>query len=193
MLLQKIQPEIKKIQHSHKDNREKQAQELLALYKQNKVNPFSGFFLILIQLPILIALFQVFRAGISIEAFKDLYDFIPKPEMVANTFLNLIDLTKPNIIIVGLAALAQYFQGRLTSPKTAKNQELSPAEKVGRQMIFLGPVLTLIFLYKLPAAIGIYWLTTSAFSLVQQIFINRSLNKDSNNHGRDSNEIKNTA
>lgn len=192
-LLQKIQPEIKRIQHDHKDNREKQAQELLTLYKQHKVNPFSNFFLILVQIPILIALFQVFKTGISPESLEDLYRFVSKPEMVANTFLNLIDLTKPNIIIVGLSSITQYFQGLLSSPKTQKSQELSQAEKVSRQMIFIGPVFTLIILYKLPAAIGLYWLTTSVFSLIQQTLINRSLNKKSNDYGGDSGKNKNNA
>ena len=59
-LLQKIQPEIQKIQHNHKDNREKQAQELMALYRQHKVSPFSSFLMILVQLPVLIALYRLF-------------------------------------------------------------------------------------------------------------------------------------
>ena len=192
-LLQKIQPTIKQIQHDHKNNREKQAQELLSLYKQHRVNPFSNFFLVLIQLPILIALFQVFRAGISPESLADLYNFVPRPEMVANTFLNLIDLTKPNIIMVGLSAIAQYFQSYIAIPKSAKDtKNLSPAEKVSRQMIFIGPVLTAVILYRLPAAIGIYWLTTSLFSLIQQIIINYSFTRKSDDNRGDSGKTKNT-
>jgi len=174
-LLQKIQPEVKKIQHDHKHDRERQAQALLALYKQHKVNPFSGFFLLLIQLPILIALYKVFFNGFSGDALADLYNFIPAPTEVNNTLLGLIDLAKPNIIIVGLAAAAQYLQGRLSLSKKTQNQEGSPAERIGKQMVYIGPILTLVILYSLPAAVGLYWSMTSIFSVIQQIFINRSL------------------
>src|SRR3989344_8243509 len=67
-LMQKIQPEIQRIQHEHKENREKQAQALLELYKTHKVNPFSGFLMILVQIPILIVLYQLFLKGFSLEA-----------------------------------------------------------------------------------------------------------------------------
>jgi len=174
-LLQKIQPEVKKIQHDHKGDRERQAQALLSLYKQHKVNPFSGFFLLLIQLPILIALYRVFLKGFGGEALGDLYDFIPTPTEVNNTLLGLIDLGKPNIIIVGLSAAAQYLQSRLSLAKNPKNQESSGAERITKQMTFIGPILTIVVLYSLPAVVGLYWLTTSAFSVIQQIFINRSL------------------
>lgn len=174
-LMRRIQPAIKKIQHDHKGNRERQAQALLELYKQHKVNPFSGFFLILIQLPVLIALYRVFLSDFSQALTANLYGFIPPPAALSNVFLGLINLAEPNIIIVGLAAAAQYFQGKLTLPKTPSQGDVSPAEKISKQMVFIGPLLTLIFLYTLPAAIGLYWLTTAIFSVIQQLLIIRSL------------------
>ncbi len=80
------------------------------------------------------------------------------------------------IIIVAAAAIVQYFQGKLSLPKNNKpTKDLSSAEKIGRQMVFLGPALTLVILYNLPSAIGLYWLTTSLFSVIQQIVINKQL------------------
>ena len=66
-----------------------------------------------------------------------------------------------------------------------KGRELAPAEKVGRQMMYIGPVLTVVILSNLPAAVGLYWFITSAFSVVQQIYINKTLNlkKERNEHG----------
>ena len=159
-LMQKIQPEIEKIQHEHKHDKEKQAQVLMALYKTHKVNPFSGFLLLLIQLPILIALYQV---------------FLHPPLQLTHTFLGLIDLTKSNIIIVGLAAIAQYFQGKLTLPKARSGEEESATARIARQMVFMGPAITLIILWTLPAAVGLYWLVSSLFSLGQQVVINKKI------------------
>lgn len=139
----------------------------MGLYREHRVNPLSSFLLILVQLPILIALYQVFMKGLSIEAgFLEL------------SFLGLIDLSEKSAIIVGLAAAAQYFQGKLSIIKSEKPfKDLTPAERMGRQMIYLGPILTVIFLYffNLPSAVGLYWLTTSLFSVIQQIIINKRL------------------
>ncbi len=184
-LMQKLQPEIKKIQHNHKDDKEKQAQALMELYRMHDVNPFSGFLMILVQLPVLIGLYQVFYKGISPETLVNLYSFIPSPGEVNATLLHLIDLQKPSILMVILAAAAQYVQGKLTLPKVEKGQDLSSAEQVGRQMVYMGPVLTIVILSKMPAAVGLYWLVTSVFTLVQQVYINRTLNikQEKKEHG----------
>lgn len=167
LLLQKLQPELQKIQHDHKNNKEKQAQEMMGLYKKHKVNPFSSFLIILIQLPILIALYRVFLGD-----FSD----------INTLFLGLINLTERSIIIVGLAAVAQYYQGVLALPKQEKGRELSAPEKVGRKMIYFAPILTIVILTTLPSAVGLYWLTTAAFSIVQQIYINKTV-KIGEQHG----------
>ena len=175
-LMQKLQPKIQKIQHDHKGNREKQAQALMALYKQNNVNPFSGFLLILVQLPILIVLYRLFLEGFTPDSFANLYSFVDLPSQFNNTLLGLIDLQTKSIVIVVLAVVLQYLQGKLSLPKTNKDDK-SPASKVGKSMIIIGPVITLVILITLPAAIGVYWFTSSAFSIAQQIIINKQLKK----------------
>ena len=185
IILQRLQPEIKKIQHAHKDNKEKQAAAMMDLYKKHEVNPFSGFLMIIIQLPVLIALYQVFLQGLYPDIFVHLYSFIVSPAHLNPMFLGLIDLEKRSILMVGLAAIAQYWQGRLTLPEIKKGQELSPPERIGRQMVYFGPILTVVILSSLPTAIGLYWLVTGVFSIVQQIYINKTLNleKEKQEHG----------
>ena len=185
IILQRLQPEIKKIQHAHKDNKEKQAAAMMDLYKKHEVNPFSGFLMIIIQLPVLIALYHVFLQGLSPDIFVHLYSFIVSPAHLNPMFLGLIDLEKRSILMVGLAAIAQYWQGRLTLPEIKKGQELSPPERIGRQMVYFGPILTVVILSSLPTAIGLYWLVTGVFSIVQQIYINKTLNleKEKQEHG----------
>ncbi|MBN2197869.1 membrane protein insertase YidC [Candidatus Wolfebacteria bacterium] len=183
-LLQKLAPKIREIQEKHKQDKEKQGRAMLDLYKEHKVNPFSGFLLLLIQLPILFALYKVFLNGFSMEALNNLYSFIPAPEHFNHLFLGIIDLSKRNLIIVLAAAIVQYLLGKLSMAKTNKSvKNLSSAERMtqqmSRQMVYLGPILTILFLYffNLPSAIGIYWFTTSCFSVVQQIMINKKINK----------------
>lgn len=177
-IIQKIQPLVKKIQEDHKNNKEKQTQALLELYRQHRINPFSSFLLLIIQLPILIALYRVFLTGLSNNALFDNYNF-----------LGLINLNQKSFLLVILAALAQYFQGRLMMLKTGPSQ-VGAANRTNRIMLFLGPALTLIILVNLPAALGLYWLTSSLFSLGQQVFINKALKKQK--YGENIGENKKT-
>ncbi|MBU6141794.1 membrane protein insertase YidC [Patescibacteria group bacterium] len=175
-LIQKLQPDIKKIQHQHKDDKEKQAQAMMELYRQHNVNPFSGFLMLLVQLPVLIGLYRVFLQKITPESLTLLYSFVAVPQQINATFLHLLNLQNPSILMVILAAAAQYVQGRLALPKLEKGQELSTADQMTRQMIFIGPVITVVILGTLPSAIGLYWVVTSVFTAGQQIYINKTIN-----------------
>lgn len=188
-LLQRLQPEIKKIQEQNKSDHMKQAQEMMALYRRYKFNPMSGFYLILIQLPILIALYQVILKGFSTEALSDLYGFISTPTIIHSTFLGLIDLTKKyNIAMAVLSAALQYFQGRMSLGKMALKQDT--ALRVTKQMNLIMPVISVVIIYPLPAIIGLYWVTNSLLSLIQQVFINKSLK--SSHHDREFGEQNKT-
>lgn len=174
MVMQEIQPKIKKLQEDHKGDYEKQSRAIMAVYRDHKINPFSGFFLLLIQLPILIALYRIFLDVSHSDVLNNLYSNISSPGELNPWFFGLINLTKPNIVIVGLAALAQYFQGRLALAKSPEAQA-TQAAKIGRKMVWIAPLITLAVLWNLPAAVGLYWLTTSAFSAIQQEAVNRKL------------------
>lgn len=175
--MQNIQPKIKAIQDKHKHNKDKtqQTQEMLAIYKEENLNPFSGFFLILVQLPILFALYRIFLNIFKPESFDNLYSFIPKPESLNPDFLGLINLSENSILLVVLAALLQYLQAKLALSKHVSNPD-SMADRMSKQMVFMGPILTVIVFYKFPAAIALYWAVASLFSVFQQIIINKKLN-----------------
>ena len=174
-VMQRLQPKLKKAQEEHKHDREKQTQAMMALYREHRVNPFSGFFLLLIQLPILIAVYYIFLNSLKPDFLVGLYSFVGAPPTISHFFLGLIDLGRPSILMVGLAAIAQYFQGKLALPKPEKGQEPTQAEQIGRRMVFIGPLITLGIFYNLPAAVSLYWIVTSAFSVLQQIIVNRQL------------------
>lgn len=159
-LMQQLQPKIKEIQDRHKNDKTKQAEALMSLYKEHKINPFSSILLLIIQIPIFIALFDLFSNKIKTYAF------------VSPTLFNLIDLTSKNIVIVLIAALLQYFQTKLMMGKQTGG---GAAVQMQKTMLVIGPVITVLILMNLPSAIGLYWLVFSAFSFVQQIFINKKI------------------
>jgi len=172
-VMQKIQPQIKDITDRHKNNKEEQVKQIMALYKKYRVNPFSSFGLLFLQLPVLIALYLVFLRGLTPDNLSLLYPLVSAPASIHFVFLGLINLKESSIIVVVVAAALQYLQARLTLPKSAAGS--SSAERLGRQMAYIGPVITFLVLINLPSVIGLYWITTSAFSIFQQLIINRSL------------------
>jgi len=163
--LRVIQPHVKRIQEAHKHDREAQGRALLALYKEHGVNPLGSFMLLLVQLPILIALYQV---------------FLYLPEGLNTSFLSLINLHERSIIIVGIAAALQYFLGVISTGE--KGDPNNPSFQIARNMIIIGPLITVLVLYSLPAAVGLYWITTTAFSIIQQMYINKYHGTDTANH-----------
>lgn len=181
MVMQKIQPKLAKLQEEHKGDREKQYKATMDLYREHNVNPFSGFLLLFVQLPVLIALYRIFLAKLTPETLAgSLYPFVHAPEHLNYMLFGLINLESGSILLVALAALSQYFQIKLTLPKDGGTGQ-SPAEKMGRQMMYIGPAITLLIFYRLPAAISLYWTITSLFSIFQQGIINRQLEASSSN------------
>ena len=171
--MQRLQPHVKEIQKNHKDNKEDQAKALLRLYKEHKFNPFSGILLLFIQLPVFIALFQIFN---NTEVLLGIFD--------NHTFLGLFGLDQKNFILVGLATLFQYWQGRLSLPPKSDNiAEKNSAAAFSRSMILMSPFITAIVLINLPSAIALYWTVSNLFSVFQQFIINKKLkDKDYGKH-----------
>jgi len=174
--LQKLQPQIVEVQKKYKNDKEKQAKEILALYKREKINPFSGLLLALIQLPILLALYRVFWGGLNPKGLASLYTFIANPGHINPLFLHLIDLSKPNMVLAVLAGLTQYFQTKMLlppSPPTVVGQSKEPdfAQAMQKQMVYFFPIFTVIILVNLPSALGLYWVVSGLFSIGQQYAI----------------------
>jgi len=172
--LQQLQPKIQEIQKKYKDDKEKQAKEMLALYKTEKINPFSGLLLALIQLPILIALYRVFWSGLNPKELSGLYAFIQNPGHINALFLHIIDLSKPNLVFAVLAGLVQYFQTKMLAPKNiGQKQTGAPdfSQVMQKQMMYFFPAFTVIILIGLPSALGLYWTVSGLFSIIQQYFI----------------------
>ncbi len=173
--LQKLQPKLKEIQNKYKDDKEKQAKEILELYKTEKINPFSGLLLAIIQLPILIALYRVFWDGLNQKKLTALYGFVLNPNHINAFFLHAIDLSKPNIIFAVLAGITQYFQTKMLIPKIdktkPKSKEPDLSQIMQNQMVYFFPVFTIIILFGLPSALGLYWTISGLFSIIQQYVI----------------------
>lgn len=169
-----IQPQIKKLQEEFKDNKEEQMKRVMALYKEKKVNPFSGCLPILVQLPILIALYWVFISGFDETSLSNLYSFVHNPGSINHIFLGFIDIAqKQNIVLALLAGAFQFWQSKMlldqqTKGQTKKSSQNDFSATISKQMTYMMPVMTIIISYTLQAGLALYWITTTVFSIGQQ-------------------------
>lgn len=187
--LQDIQPKLNEIKEKYKNDREKMSAELMKFYKENKVNPLSSCLPILIQFPILIALYRVFIGGLNLDphtgilvsaqvdhlygALQEIYRITP----ISTMFLGFINMSaKKNIALAVFASGLQFFQARMMErrrPKVktegAKDEAL--AANINRQMLYVFPFMTLYFGYMFPAGLTLYWLVSTLFTIIQQYII----------------------
>lgn len=183
-ILQRIQPHVKKIKEKHKGgSKEKEYHETMELFKEHNITPFAGlfnFFFLFIQLPVMIALFHI-AGNISGDLGKDLYNFVLPPASFNDSLLGLINLKQSSMVLVILAAILFYVQGKIALPRVENEKSLSREERftqqVQRQMVFTGPIVILIAfsLRPVPATVPLYLLISTAFSLGQQVIVNRQI------------------
>jgi YidC/Oxa1 family membrane protein insertase len=169
--LSALQPKIKEIQRRYKDDKEKQSKAMFELYQKEKVNPLSGCLPLLLQLPILIALYRVFLKGFTKETLKTyLYKIVPYPPVINLTFLGVINLTQPNFPLALLAGLAQFFQSKISMGEKTSSQK-DATQAIQKQMAYFLPLFTVFIVWKLGAMIGLYWLTSTLFSIGEHYLI----------------------
>lgn len=186
--LQELQPKIKELQKKH-SNKEEQAKALMELYKTHKVNPFGGCLPILVQLPILIALYSVFLNGLKPEYLQNLYSFVSNPGVIESTFFGLVDLASRSIPLAVVAGLFQFIQSKMALPKVKltgapKRSDEAIAQMVSKQTLYVLPVITVVISIGLPAGLPLYWATTTLFTIFQQLVIIRP-------HGQRVNQTNN--
>lgn len=178
-----IQPKIKEAQIKYKNDRAKQAEEMMRLYREYKVNPFSGFLNLLVQIPILFALYKVFMAGLKPESLKDLYTFINNPNIIDPMFIGILDLSKPSPILAVIAGTLQFLQSKMMLPAPTGNnsstKESDFSKIMHHQMLYILPVLTIVIAWRFPAGLPLYWVVTTLFSIGQQYYMEQGKN-DSN-------------
>lgn len=182
MAMRSLEPQIAEIKKTITDKTE-QNKKVFELYRENKINPFSGCLLLLIQLPVIIALYLVFLRGFD-QPGVDLYSFVSKPEQMNAMFLGLIDLGSKSIVLALLAGLSQFVQARLArgrqSKPTGDGMQAQIAKTMQIQMVYALPVFVAFIAYRVSAAVALYWLTSNLVTIAQEIYTKRKMNRKNN-------------
>jgi len=183
--LSELQPEIDAIRKKYKDNPQKQSQEMLSLYRTKKISPFSSCLPLLIQFPILIAIYSIFQKNLNKESLSWLYGFISRPDNINVNFFGLVDLSQPEKIFFPIiAGITQFILAWLTQ-KNIKTQKKDNSNKkdqmfdiqsmLSKQMIYFFPIMIVIISMSLPSALVLYWVITNIFMIVQQYIVNKGI------------------
>jgi YidC/Oxa1 family membrane protein insertase len=181
--MKQLEVELNQLKAKYTDKQE-QARQVMAFYKEKGVNPFSGFLLILIQFPILIGLYSVFRSGLPHINTDILYSFVRIPDMVNMKFLNLIDIAKPSTILALIASICQYFQISYAMPKPAAPVNGNPAtfkddlaKSMQFQMKFIMPIFIFIFSFRFIAVIPLYLTISALFAIAQELYVRKTVKR----------------
>ena len=169
--LQRIAPELKKLQEKYKDDKQRLQQETMKFYQQHKVNPFASCLPILAQLPVFFALFYALREDLRF----DMCNQIAKPcgEVPGNwgeKFFFIPDITDKATGGVLVALIALYVGSQLFSSLLMMTATTDRNQKI----IFLAlPFVFVLFIFNFPAGLITYWITTNLWTIAQQQSIKR--------------------
>ena len=174
-----LEPKIAEIK-SRGLSKEQEAKETFELYKQEKINPFSGCLYVLLQLPILFALYYVFIRGILQPT--HLYSFLTT-EGLNNIFLGFFDITKPFLPLAILAGLTQGVQAFLApQPKTAqtdeRNFQAQLTKSLSVQTRYVLPIIIVFIASSLASAVSLYWTVANLFSIGQELYFRKAVRKE---------------
>lgn len=191
-LMRELEPKLKELKETYKDNREEQAKAMMALYKEAGMNPFASILLIFIQLPFIISLYLSVMSIVEYQALAMadislpdvnvdiLYSFVAVPATITMDFLGTIDISGRSVLLAALAAITQYIHTKLAMPDMApRDPNAAPDFKddfmrnMQLQMRYVLPVIIFVVAYTFSAAIALYFLISNVVTIAQEYFVRK--------------------
>jgi YidC/Oxa1 family membrane protein insertase len=204
--MQRMAPEINKLKEKYKDDKQRQQQEIMKFYQENKINPLASCLPFLLQLPVFISLFYMLRTDLKFDICgpqlreyysRELHRPIVKnsqiPEHAVKVmghtvkgltevgcnvvapgsakFLFIPDITYKATGAVLIVLIAVYIGSQIASTLMAT----ASADPNQRRMMLLLPLVIVAFLFRYPAGLLVYWITTNVWTIGQQYFIRQRM------------------
>lgn len=173
-----LEPKLKELKETHKGDKEKEALATWALYREAKVNPFAGIVTLLVQLPVLLALYWVFAyEALTVLNEARLYSFTPLPGGVSMEFLGLISVAGKSIILAFLAGATQYLQAYFAlkglGQPSGTGMQADFQRVMGFQLKYVFPIIIAVVAYTTSGAVALYFITTNIAGILQEIYVAR--------------------
>ena len=176
-----LQPRMKEIQEKYKDNPQRMNQETAALYKEAGVSPLGGCLPMLIQFPILIAMYGLLNKHFELRGAMFIPGWIPDlsvPETIATLGFNIPLLGNEIHLLPILYTVSMIFSMKYT--QNSQNQGASQGKGMMWFMTYGMPILFFFILYSAPSGLLLYWSSQNLLSMIQQFYTNRKLKKNPN-------------
>jgi YidC/Oxa1 family membrane protein insertase len=191
--MQEVGPALAELKAKHGKDRQRMAEEQMKLYRERGVNPAMGCLPLLVQLPILFAMYSAFiqAPDLTGEQLRGIiWPFIPNPldsgerlDTTANWLPWIGECTRPDGAVLRglacndpigilpiLAGVTQLIASLMAQPATMP-KNLDPQAKMMQSMVYYFPVITIVIAWTLPSGLAVYWVATTVFQIVQQYFV----------------------
>jgi YidC/Oxa1 family membrane protein insertase len=181
--LQKLQPEIKKLQAKYKDDKQRLNQEMMKFYQENKVNPLGSCLPLIAQMPVFISLFYMLRTDLKHDICPGIASYAVEHHTTVSKvncdqvdpgsakFLFIPDLTAKATGAVLITLILLYVASQLASSLLMTVS----ADKSQRRMMIALPLIFVAFIINFPAGLLVYWITTNVWTIVQQYIVRRTV------------------
>ena len=181
-LMKRLEPEMNRIKEIQKSQPQEASRMMIELYKKEKVNPFASIFTVVLQVPIFFALYFVFSKGLHSDP-KSLYSFVTFPEKLHTLAFGLFDVTnKKNLIIAICTGFSSYMLARrqttaMVSKKETHEESFQDQfmKSMRIQLLYVLPVIIGVSSFALPAALGVYWITSNVIGYIQDVYMKNKL------------------
>jgi YidC/Oxa1 family membrane protein insertase len=164
--LRRVQPRMKEIQEKYASDRQKQSEELMKLYRQEKVNPLGGCLPMVLQLPVFIGLFYALRSSIELRhaPFFGWIDDLSAPEVL----FTIPGLDLPVRVLPLIMGATMYLQQKITPVQT-------PDPMQARMMLTIMPVMMTVLFYQFASGLVLYWMMSNVLAILHQLWIGRNV------------------
>lgn len=180
-IMKRLEGEMNKIKEEQKTNPQEAGRKMMELYKREKINPFASIFSLIIQIPVIFALYKVFSKGFVADP-ASLYSFLTFPENLHTLAFGLFDVTQKNIGIAVIAGVTSYLLARRQTASMVSTKQ--PHEETFQdqfmksmrvQLLYILPVMMGFFAAVLPSAIGLYWIVSNGVGYAQDMYTKKKL------------------
>ncbi len=184
--MQRLSPELKKLQAKYKDDKQRQQQEMMKLYQEHGVNPFSSCLPLVAQLPVFIGLYYTLRTSLRADICPNLqHHIIVNGRSVIDTahtvacgphggasFLFIPDLTNTASGAVLVTLIVLYVGSQVASQLLMSTPQM---DKMQRNLMLFMPLIFVFIMIGLPTGVMVYWITTNLWTIAQQYVLRRRL------------------
>ncbi len=176
--MQEIAPKIKAIQEKHKKDPKKGQMEIMNLYRQQGINPFSGCFPILLQMPFLIGMFYLLKSTFPLRGASFIpgwIDNLAAPDVLFSWDTPILLIGTQFHLLPIILGLTMFLQQKMTSKTPKDTKDLSESQKQQKMMGYMMSIVFTVMFYGFPSGLNIYFISSTLLGILQQWFITKKI------------------